>query len=144
MGIQWRDLEPWNVFITIRNGNIDLDDLRVVIIDHTNTRVWHHTKWLETEGTQVLTWLPYPHHPFERCSVDALVHFHGWWPPACDPAADRNQLFDDWLCSREVFGPLEEAQEVVAELESRGITEWPHPYPKFSTFKTLDKLLEDR
>ncbi|KAF6835063.1 hypothetical protein CPLU01_04541 [Colletotrichum plurivorum] len=116
LGIEHREIDPSNVFIT----------------------------WAEPGVPQVASWLPYPPHPFERSSVAALEDFHGWWPPAYERGLDRDRLFDDWLCSEEVFGPLEEAQEVVAELEARGIRNWPHPYPKFSTFKTLKKLIKDR
>lgn len=48
--------------------------------------------------------------------------------------------------SDEAFGPLVEAADTEAEL-GEGV-EWPHPYKKYSLFKTLDpikpKLLEER
>ncbi|KAF0320804.1 hypothetical protein K4K61_010357 [Colletotrichum sp. SAR11_59] len=138
IGVQHNIFEPRKVFITLLNG-----------------KVWSKTKMAKgPKGpAQLLEHLPHPPHPFQRFSVTALENFIGWWPSTevgwkgDEPDDFDNEAeFDEWLVSDEVFGPLVEAADVEAEL-GEGV-EWPHPYKKYSLFKTLDpikpKLLEER
>ncbi|KAK2780353.1 hypothetical protein CKAH01_00297 [Colletotrichum kahawae] len=139
-GVQHKEANPENVFMALRDGtnNTDLDELRVVLLDHTSTQIWRKTVNSHFYGrTHYLEKLPYPPHPKQRCSVMALEDFVGWWPPAPEdrPGEDLNEIFDAWMLSEGVFGPLEEARDVEGELQGK---EWPHKYAKYSTLETLD------
>ncbi|CAI0652147.1 unnamed protein product [Colletotrichum noveboracense] len=139
-GVQHHEASPENVFMTLRDGtnNTDLDELRVVLLDHTSTQIWRKTVDSHFYGrTHCLEKLPYPIHPKQGCSVMPLEDYVGWWPPAPEdrPGEDLNEMFDDWMLSEDVFGPLVEARDVEAGLQGK---EWPHKYAKYSTFDTLD------
>ncbi|KAI8201308.1 hypothetical protein K4K52_007265 [Colletotrichum sp. SAR 10_76] len=141
-GVQHHEANPANVFMTLRDGtnNTDLDELRVVLLDHTATQVWRKTVDSHFYGRMhCLEKLPYPLHPKQGCSVVALEDYVGWWPPAPKerPGEDLNEVFDAWMLSEDVFGPLEEARDVEAGLQGK---EWPHKYAKYSTFDTLDVI----
>ncbi|KAF5510807.1 hypothetical protein CGCS363_v003044 [Colletotrichum siamense] len=141
-GVQHHEANPENVFMTLRDGtnNTDLDEPRVVLLDHTATQVWRKTVDSHFYGrTHCLEKLPYPLHPKQGCSVVALEDYVGWWPPAPEdrPGEDLNEMFDAWMLSEDVFGPLEEARDVEAGLQGQ---EWPHKYAKYSTFDTLDVI----
>ncbi|KAF4926502.1 hypothetical protein CGCVW01_v002978 [Colletotrichum viniferum] len=141
-GVQHPETNPENVFMTLRGGtnNTDLDELRVVLLDHTSTHDWRKTVDSHFYGrTHCLEKLPYPIHPKQGCSVMPLEDYVGWWPPAPEdrPGEDLNEMFDDWMLSEDVFGPLEEARDVEAGLQGQ---EWPHKYAKYSTLATLDAI----
>ncbi|KAI8310381.1 hypothetical protein K4K59_008245 [Colletotrichum sp. SAR11_240] len=141
-GIQHHEASPENVFMTLRDGtnNTDLDELRVVLLDHTSTQIWRKTVDSHFHGrTHCLEKLPYPLHPKQGCSVVALEDYVGWWPPAPEdrPGEDLNEMFDAWMLSEDVFGPLEEARDVEAGLQGQ---KWPHKYEKYSTLATLDAI----
>ncbi|KAI8230333.1 hypothetical protein K4K55_006658 [Colletotrichum sp. SAR 10_96] len=155
IGVQHNVFEPRKVFITLRNGKVGLDWPRAVLLGFTNTQVWSKTKMAKgPKGpVQLLEHLPHPPHPFQRFSVTGLENFIGWWPSpevgweGDEPDDFDNEAeFDEWLVSDEAFGLLVEAADVEAEL-GEGV-EWPHPYKKYSLFKTLDpikpKLLVER
>ncbi|KAF6807002.1 hypothetical protein CMUS01_14225 [Colletotrichum musicola] len=140
-----RQCEPSKVSVTMMDGNTDLDELRVVFLNHSDTQVPKH------RGS-VLAWLPYPPHPAEWYDADDLGLFVGWWPPSpretktmeeYDEEDEKTaQLFGEWMCSKEVFGPIEEADDVMDELERTG-RDWPHEYPKFSTNQTMEEIREE-
>lgn len=141
LGVEHNFCHPSKVFITMLDGNTDLDELRVVFLDHDRTEVWRDTRMAKTEGINALTLLPYPRHPYHRYGYDQLDEFHGWWPPLDkDDGVDMHREFTEWLCSEEVFGPVQEAEDVMAELEATG-KDWPYPYPKFSKHETLQRVL---
>ncbi|KAJ4996448.1 hypothetical protein K4K48_008508 [Colletotrichum sp. SAR 10_66] len=155
IGVQHYVFEPCKIFITLRNGKISLDFPRAVVLGFTKTEVWSKTKMARgPKGpVQLLEHLPHPPHPYQRFSVEGLTNFIGFWPSPEDgwygdepDDFDNEAEFDEWLTSEEVFGPLTEAADVEAGL-GEGV-EWPHPYKKYSLFKTLDpikpKLLEER
>ncbi|KAF3799606.1 hypothetical protein GCG54_00002309 [Colletotrichum gloeosporioides] len=135
-GVQHHEANPENVFMTLRDGtnNTDLDELRVVLLDHTATQIWRKTVDSHFHGrTHCLEKLPYPPHPKQGCSVVPLEDYVGWWPPAPEdrPGEDLNEMFDAWMLNEDVFGPLE------AGLQGQG---WPHKYVKYSTLVTLDVI----
>ncbi|KAK2767268.1 hypothetical protein CKAH01_15311 [Colletotrichum kahawae] len=81
IGVQHNVFEPRNLFITLRNGTVGLDWPRAVLLG-TNPEVWSKTK--EAKGPkgpiQTLELLPFPPHPYQRFSVEALDEFIGFWP----------------------------------------------------------------
>ncbi|KAF0320801.1 hypothetical protein GQ607_011885 [Colletotrichum asianum] len=125
LGVEHQNVSPENVFVTLRNGTQDLEELRVVILDHEDTQK-----------------LPFPTHPRERCSVVALTEFQGWWPPSGHgrPAGEVEKEFKQWLLSEEVFGPLVEATDKkdLVKLDKMR----PYANKRFSTFDTLDLIGE--
>ncbi|KAF6807863.1 hypothetical protein CSOJ01_07903 [Colletotrichum sojae] len=148
LGVKHRPVKPSNVFVSLVDGHTD--ELRVVFLGHGETEIWPHTEEGKTEGAPVVTLLPCPPHPYYYWNDDRLDDFHGWWPPArnnvkeyWEEMKERERQFHEWPCSDEVFGPVEEAEDVMAELERTG-RDWPHPYPKLSTSETLDDILETR
>ncbi|KAF3805598.1 hypothetical protein GCG54_00005637 [Colletotrichum gloeosporioides] len=141
LGVQHTECEPWNLFVTMRNGLVTLEKPRVVLLDHSYTEVWSLTKDAEAEGdTHCLQKLPYPPHPIERCSIEALDTLEGWWPPTQRQHPGFNEeKFDEWLCEENVFGPHVEAKSVLDPLLGQKKL-WPHKYKKYSTFATLDLI----
>ncbi|EQB43847.1 hypothetical protein CGLO_17457 [Colletotrichum gloeosporioides Cg-14] len=147
IGVQHNVFEPRKLFITLRNGTVGLDWPRAVLLGFSNTAVWSKTK--QAKGPkgpiQLLELLPYPPHPYLRFSVKALDEFIGFWPAPEEgwegdeeSDFDNEAEFDDWLVDEDVFGPLTEAADVVASMAPGA--EWPHPYKKYSLFKTLDPI----
>ncbi|KAI8246966.1 hypothetical protein K4K53_002279 [Colletotrichum sp. SAR 10_77] len=118
-----------------------LGEPRVVLLDHSYTEVWSLTKYAEAEGdTHCLQKLPYPPHPIERCSIEALDTLEGWWPPTQRQHPGFNEeKFDGWLCKENVFGPHVEAKSVLEPLFRQG-KPWKRDYKKYSTFATLDLI----
>ncbi|KAF4810749.1 hypothetical protein CGCSCA5_v010418 [Colletotrichum siamense] len=141
LGVQHTECEPWNLFVTMRNGLVTLEEPRVVLLDHSYTEVWSLTKYAEAEGdTHCLQKLPYPPHPIERCSIEALDTLEGWWPPTQRQHPGFNEeKFDEWLCKDNVFGPHVEAKRVL-EPSFRQEKPWKRDYKKYSTFATLDLI----
>ncbi|EQB43844.1 hypothetical protein CGLO_17454 [Colletotrichum gloeosporioides Cg-14] len=125
LGVEHHNLSPENVFVTLRNGTQDLEELRVVILDHEDTQK-----------------LPFPTHPRERCSVVALTKFQGWWPPSGHgrPADEVEKEFKQWLLSEEVVGPLVEATDKKDLAKPDKMR--PYANKRYSTFDTLDLIGE--
>ncbi|KAK6208494.1 hypothetical protein QIS74_12012 [Colletotrichum tabaci] len=130
IGIEHSDFLPENLMITLRDhgsrdGVIELDEPRVVLLDYTLTEVWRKTRDGKQEGQSqhCLEMLPLPPHPLERFSPQGMPHFIGWFN-----AEWTEEQFDNW--ARKEFGELEEG----SEKGSKG---------KYSTFKTLDKIEEN-
>ncbi|KAF5522506.1 hypothetical protein CGCA056_v006373 [Colletotrichum aenigma] len=125
LGVEHHNLSPENVFVTLRNGTQDLEELRVVFLDHEDTQK-----------------LPFPTHPRERCSVKGLTEFQGWWPPSGHgrPADEVEKEFKQWLLSEEVFGPLDEATDK-KDLDKPDEMR-PYANKRYSTFDTLDLIGE--
>ncbi|KAF9882151.1 hypothetical protein CkaCkLH20_00187 [Colletotrichum karsti] len=161
IGVEHRDFEPANLFITMRNVHNDETKLRVVLLDHTFTQVWSKTTYAATNGERYCHQaLPYPAHPYFRFGILAMDRYVGWYPMDYDD----DKEFDEWLLSDEVFGPLREARDEMSELRAtrmawvsalrktgdvaeeklRGDVKWPHEYPKYSMFSTLDEIQEMR
>ncbi|KAF4900691.1 hypothetical protein CGCVW01_v013408 [Colletotrichum viniferum] len=144
LGVEHHNLSPENVFVTLRNGTQDLEELRVVILDHEDTQVWFETKYSKRPGnlSYCLQKLPFPIHPRERCSVVALTKFQGWWPPSGHgrPADEVEKEFKQWLLSEEVFGPLVEATDK-KDLDKPDEMR-PYANKRYSTFDTLDLIGE--
>ncbi|KAH0439414.1 hypothetical protein CcaCcLH18_02891 [Colletotrichum camelliae] len=160
IGVEHHHCQPWNVFITMEDGETDLDELRVVFLDHSHTQVWHETKFAEKYGrTYCLQKLPHPPHPFLRCDIDAIPEFYGWWPPAFGEYIEaipetksdewRYKVFDAWL--KKVFGPVAEApwirkrlspydakQPDIKQLDPKR----PYANKTYSTFELLDYFEE--
>ncbi|KAF6835055.1 hypothetical protein CPLU01_04533 [Colletotrichum plurivorum] len=153
MGVNHRGWDPWNVFITMQTNNKDLRELRVVFLDHADTEVFELTRYGAGLGPPILTRLPFPPHPYQRCPIEALESFYGWWPlPPSYPADEEEERkaeklrlkeFDEWLLSPNVFGPLEEAKDEWDQLKAEG-KPWPHPYAKYSITDTLHKMQEEK
>ncbi|KAH0439425.1 hypothetical protein CcaCcLH18_02902 [Colletotrichum camelliae] len=125
LGVEHHELSPKNVFVTLKNGTQDLEEIRVVFLDHDDTQK-----------------LPFPTHPRERCSAVALGKFQGWWPPSAEgrSADEVEKEFRQWLLSEEVFGPLVEAtdkEDLVKPDKMR-----PYANKRYSTFDTLDLIGE--
>ncbi|OBR03498.1 hypothetical protein CH63R_12625 [Colletotrichum higginsianum IMI 349063] len=110
VGIAHNDAEPHNVFVTMRNGNDDLDKPRTVMLDHILTEVWSMTADARKPGceTHCLEMSSKPPHPMERYSVKALPNFAGWYPGHWVKPGNH-KLFDQWLI--EAFGPLEDSDD---------------------------------
>ncbi|KAJ0337422.1 hypothetical protein COL922a_006784 [Colletotrichum nupharicola] len=126
-GVQHHEASPENVFMTLRDGtnNTDLDELRVVLLDHTSTQIWRKTVDSHFYGrTHCLEKLP-------------TAWDGGLLLPRTVLGEDLNEMFDDWMLSEDAFGPLVEARDVEAGLQGK---EWPHKYAKYSTFDTLDVI----
>ncbi|KAF6829310.1 hypothetical protein CMUS01_08198 [Colletotrichum musicola] len=153
MGVNHRGCDPWNVFITMQTNNKDLQEIRVVFLDHADTEVFELTRYGAGLGPPILTRLPFPPHPYQRCPIEALESFYGWWPlPPSYPADEEEERkaeklrlkeFDEWLLSPNVFGPLEEAKDEWDQLKAEG-KPWPHPYAKYSITDTLHKMQEEK
>ncbi|TQN74737.1 hypothetical protein CSHISOI_00624 [Colletotrichum shisoi] len=79
VGIAHNDAEPHNVFVTMRNGNDDLDKPRTVMFDHILTEVWSMAADARKPGCEIhcLEMSSKPPHPMERYSVKALTNFAG-------------------------------------------------------------------
>ncbi|KAJ0386125.1 hypothetical protein COL922a_005035 [Colletotrichum nupharicola] len=141
IGVEHHHCQPWNVFITMKDGETDLDELRVVFLDHSHTQVWHETKFAE------------------KCNVNAIEEFHGWWPPAFGDYIEaipetkndewRNKAFDAWL--KKVFGPVAEAPFIRKRLSPYDTKQLdikqldpkrPYTNKTYSTFELLDYFEE--
>ncbi|KAF6825681.1 hypothetical protein CMUS01_09734 [Colletotrichum musicola] len=121
---------------------------RVVFLDHTETEVFELTDEGADLAPPIVTKLPFPPHPKERCSAVAPDSFYGWWPLSLpngtdEEDEDRTKQFADWLVSPTAFGPLQEAKDELDRLTAEGRL-WPHPYAMYSTFDTLRKILKGR
>ncbi|KAF0315421.1 hypothetical protein GQ607_017359 [Colletotrichum asianum] len=161
IGVEHHHCQPWNVFITMKDGETDLDELRVVFLDHSHTQVWHETKFAEKYGRiYCLQKLPHTPHPFLRCDIDAIPEFHGWWPPAFGDYIEaipetkndewrRYKVFDAWL--KKVFGPVAEAPFIRKQLSPYDTKQLdikqldpkrPYANKTYSTFELLDYIEE--
>ncbi|KAF5522504.1 hypothetical protein CGCA056_v006375 [Colletotrichum aenigma] len=150
VGVKHEMFEPKNIYLTMRDGDFDLEKPRAVLLGHMLAQVW--SKTTEAQGPlelkQLLEHLAYPPHPRLRFGFRAVDDFVGWFPSPPDgwygnePATfDSKKEYEDWIVSEEVFGPLVEAAEVEKGLEDGA--EWPYPYGKYSLFKSLDAVKED-
>ncbi|KAF6807854.1 hypothetical protein CSOJ01_07894, partial [Colletotrichum sojae] len=115
MGVNHRGCDPWNVFITMQTNNKDLQEIRVVFLDHA-----------DTELLRLVAPPFYPADEEENRKAEEL----------------RVKEFDEWLLSPDVFGPLEEAKDEWDRLQAEG-KPWPHPYAKYSITDTLHNMQEE-
>ncbi|KAF9872827.1 hypothetical protein CkaCkLH20_09690 [Colletotrichum karsti] len=141
LGFKHGVFEPGNVFLTMYDGETDkdLEEPRAVLIGgYDLVQIWSLTKAAKGPlgDRQIIQYLKYPPHPAERFGPKGVDAFVGWCPS--DPVKFRNweTEYREWMVRPSVFGPLEEAEYVERELGGEDV-EWPHPYPKFSIFKTL-------
>ncbi|KXH43625.1 hypothetical protein CNYM01_02764 [Colletotrichum nymphaeae SA-01] len=83
-GVSIRYILPHNVFLTIRNNGDDLETPRVVLLDHTFSVVWEHSRPCKEGVPFPFGNLELPPHPWEQCCVSAVSEFLGWIPPQWD------------------------------------------------------------
>ncbi|KAJ0300026.1 hypothetical protein COL516b_008767 [Colletotrichum fioriniae] len=128
LGVSVPDIFPRNVFLTIRNNGHDLETPRVVLLDHTFSTVWAHSRPGKEGVPAPFGDLELPPHPWEQCCVSAVSEFLGWIPPqwndrkwlpaktspaATAPATGRASDVPgvteetDWLL--DCFGPLNDS-----------------------------------
>ncbi|KAK1590664.1 uncharacterized protein LY79DRAFT_659277 [Colletotrichum navitas] len=124
-----------DIFLTLGNNGVDLEEPRVVFLDYSYSVVWSDTTTSkqgradEYDGMfpkvpshyllneHPLQQLPRPPHPAWKYNARNLSQFAGWFPPEW---MDRPGDLKDWL--EKEFGELVEG--------------------KYSTYKTLVRVLE--
>ncbi|KXH26848.1 hypothetical protein CSAL01_05295 [Colletotrichum salicis] len=86
------DIFPRNVFLTLRNNGLDLQTLRVVMLDHRFSSVWEHTRAGKAGLPAYFSGLKLPPHPWEQFGIRGKMRqFLGWIPEEWD---DRKQLLE--------------------------------------------------
>ncbi|KAK1838726.1 hypothetical protein CCHR01_18655 [Colletotrichum chrysophilum] len=148
-GMEFGDVDPDQALITMRHGQYDLVQPRLVILDYTHTHVWCMTKTGKTNPRHPITEfqkLPSPTHPSELFDTDWFTHWIGWWPSSfCHKAQSEDEEMeleyardsngdlvkdenDRFLCRNEVefevwmlkvWGPREEGRYSVGETLNR-------------------------
>ncbi|KAH0439424.1 hypothetical protein CcaCcLH18_02901 [Colletotrichum camelliae] len=153
-GMEFGYVDPDQALITMRHGQYDLVQPRLVILDYTNTHVWCMTKTGKTNPRHRFTEcqkLPNPMHPSELFNVEWFDRWLGWWPSS---SCYKTQSEDEEMeveYARDSNGDLvrdEDGRFMLrneVEFEVWMLKVWgPREEGRYSVGETLDRNLSDQ
>ncbi|KAF9881281.1 hypothetical protein CkaCkLH20_01431 [Colletotrichum karsti] len=93
----WLRIDPEDVLLTGKDGDVLLDKPRVVLIDYVNARIDSQFK----KPNNIYQPWKMPPHPFGEFSMEKMIHFSGWYNHLW-----TTHHFDRWM--KQVFGQLDD------------------------------------
>ncbi|KAJ5012687.1 hypothetical protein K4K57_003941 [Colletotrichum sp. SAR 10_99] len=152
-GIELGDVDPDQALVTMRHGQFDLIEPRLVILDYTNTHVYCMTKTGKTNPRHPITdcqKLPNPMHPSELFNVEFFTHWLGWWPSSYCYKTQSEDEDMEIEYARNSNGDLvkDEGGHFLlrneVEFEVWMLKIWgPRKEGRYSVGETLDRILSD-